>query len=229
MSVRRLSLALLTLLPLLTAGCGKPDLQEFADNYLRKNRLVGVETTDAVKFLENGGLYYDDPSDPETTRLDAHVLPLLKRIRDELKLEPLVTYRKDAPKQGRDLIIRLPASKAEQDRLQKVIDEAQAAFPGEIFQQWGHEYLALELFDQEEAAWYAESEKEDMRLADVPESVMKVAKEKLPGIEFDRAWKMPTGNYKVAGMSKAGEASNRKFRDIQIKPNGEVVEIDGAH
>lgn len=58
-------------------------------------------------------------------------------------------------------------------------------------------------------------------LADVPENVMKVAKEKLPDVAFDQAWKTRTGNYEVRGKTKSG-----KTRDIQITPSGEVVEID---
>jgi hypothetical protein len=62
---------------------------------------------------------------------------------------------------------------------------------------------------------------ENVPLANVPEPVMKVAKEKLPDVKFEQAWKTPTGNYEVRGKEKNG-----KVRDIQIKPNGEVVEID---
>ena len=58
-------------------------------------------------------------------------------------------------------------------------------------------------------------------LKDVPEPVMNVAKEKLPDVTFDQAWKTPTGNYEVRGKAKNG-----KVRDIQVKPNGDVVEVD---
>ena len=58
-------------------------------------------------------------------------------------------------------------------------------------------------------------------LTDVPEPVMKVAREKLPDVTFDQAWKTPTGNYEVRG-----KATNGKVRDIQVKPNGDVVEVD---
>lgn len=55
----------------------------------------------------------------------------------------------------------------------------------------------------------------------VPEPVMKVAKEKLPGVQFDQAWKTAGGNYEVRGKQKGG-----KVRDIQVKPDGTVVEVD---
>ena len=62
---------------------------------------------------------------------------------------------------------------------------------------------------------------ENVDLDKVPEPVMKVAKEKLPDVKFEQAWKTPNGNYEVRGKGKNG-----KVRDIQVKPDGTVVEID---
>lgn len=62
---------------------------------------------------------------------------------------------------------------------------------------------------------------ENVDLDKVPEPVMKVAKEKLPDVKFEQAWKTPDGNYEVRGKGKNG-----KVRDIQVKPDGTVVEVD---
>ena len=62
---------------------------------------------------------------------------------------------------------------------------------------------------------------ENVPLDKVPDNVMKVAKEKLPDVKFEQAWKTPNGNYEVRGKEKNG-----KVRDIQVKPDGEVVEVD---
>ena len=62
---------------------------------------------------------------------------------------------------------------------------------------------------------------ENVPLDKVPEPVMTVAKEKLPDVKFEQAWKTPNGNYEVRGKEKNG-----KVRDIQVKPDGEVVEVD---
>ena len=62
---------------------------------------------------------------------------------------------------------------------------------------------------------------ENVPLDKVPEAVMKTAKEKLPGVTFDQAWKTANGNYEVRGKAKNG-----KVRDIQVKPGGEVLEVD---
>ena len=61
----------------------------------------------------------------------------------------------------------------------------------------------------------------DLTINDVPEDVMKVAREKLPNVKFDQAWKTRKGNWEVRGKSKDG-----KVRDIQVTPKGEVVEVD---
>jgi len=58
----------------------------------------------------------------------------------------------------------------------------------------------------------------------VPESVMKVAKEKFPGVKFDTAWTEKEGDetvYEVRGKSADG-----KTRDIKVSPVGTVLEVD---
>jgi len=62
---------------------------------------------------------------------------------------------------------------------------------------------------------------ETVLLEQLPEPVMKSAKEKLPDVKFDQAWKTRNGNYEVRGKAKNG-----KVRDIQVKPDGTVVEVD---
>lgn len=66
-----------------------------------------------------------------------------------------------------------------------------------------------------------EMDGQNVPLEKVPEKVMEVAKQKLPGITFEQAWTTPKGNYEVRGRDKNG-----KVRDIQVKPTGEVVEVD---
>ncbi len=61
----------------------------------------------------------------------------------------------------------------------------------------------------------------NLPLEQVPEPVMKVAREKLPHVTFEQAWTTPSGNYEVRGKDKDG-----KVRDIQVTPSGELVEVD---
>ena len=63
-------------------------------------------------------------------------------------------------------------------------------------------------------------QKTPMELKDVPPEVMKVAREKLPGVKFDAAFKEGNGNYEVRGREKSG-----KTREIDIRPDGTVEEV----
>jgi len=61
----------------------------------------------------------------------------------------------------------------------------------------------------------------DVPLDQVPQPAMKVAKEKLPEVKFEKAWKTRSGNFEVRGKTDKG-----KVRDIQVTPTGDVVEVD---
>ena len=66
----------------------------------------------------------------------------------------------------------------------------------------------------------AKGQKTAMELKDVPPDILKVAKEKLPGVAFDAAWREPNGSYELRGKDKSG-----KVREIDIKPDGTVEEV----
>ncbi len=63
--------------------------------------------------------------------------------------------------------------------------------------------------------------KEPIALDQVPANVLKVAKDKLPDVKFERAMKKPNGDFEVIGKNKIG-----KVREIDIKPDGTVTEIE---
>ena len=63
--------------------------------------------------------------------------------------------------------------------------------------------------------------KEPISLNQVPANILKVAKEKLPDVKFERAMKKPNGDIEVIGKSRNG-----KIREIDIKPDGTVTEIE---
>jgi hypothetical protein len=58
-------------------------------------------------------------------------------------------------------------------------------------------------------------------LNEVPADVMKVARDKLPDVKFDRAWKKHNGEFEISGKNKIG-----KVREIDLKPDGTVTEIE---
>jgi hypothetical protein len=67
----------------------------------------------------------------------------------------------------------------------------------------------------------SEKKKVPVPLDQVPESVMKVAREKLADVTFERALKKPNGEYELIGKNKQG-----KVREIDITPSGDVTEIE---
>ena len=64
-------------------------------------------------------------------------------------------------------------------------------------------------------------QKSAIELKDVPPNVLKVAQEKLPDVKFERAMLKANGDYEVIGKNKTG-----KVREIDIKPDGTVTEIE---
>lgn len=61
-------------------------------------------------------------------------------------------------------------------------------------------------------------------IENVPEPVMKVAAEKLPGVKFDTAWTEKVGDKTVYEVR--GKTANGKTRDIKVSPDGTVLEVD---
>lgn len=60
-----------------------------------------------------------------------------------------------------------------------------------------------------------------IELSEVPANVMDVAKKELPGVTFDKAWKKKDGSFEVSGKDKKG-----KIREIDVKADGTVIEIE---
>jgi hypothetical protein len=58
-------------------------------------------------------------------------------------------------------------------------------------------------------------------LEEVPEPLVTKAKETLPEVKFDHARRLPNGNYEIRGKGAKG-----KVREVELKPSGEVVEIE---
>jgi hypothetical protein len=67
-----------------------------------------------------------------------------------------------------------------------------------------------------------EKKKEPVALDQVPDNVMKVARERLPDVKFDRAMKKPNGEFEVIGKTNEG-----KVKEIDITPSGQITEVEG--
>ena len=58
-------------------------------------------------------------------------------------------------------------------------------------------------------------------LEEVPEPLVTKARETLPEVKFDHARRLSNGNYEIRGKGQKG-----KVREVELKPSGEVVEIE---
>ena len=63
--------------------------------------------------------------------------------------------------------------------------------------------------------------KKALELKEVPADILKVAREKLPGVTFDSAYREPNGSYELRGRDRTG-----KVREIDIRPDGSVEELN---
>lgn len=128
------------------AGC-RQDLQDMADQHVRKDMLDKHEKLEAIPFLEQRGHFFDiDP----TTHVDRDVVvPLLKRLK-ELAPTPqwamLKPKKKDA---AYAVLIGLPKDPRLVDGMADAVQQADDNFSGFILQQWGREWLLINLIDEQ--------------------------------------------------------------------------------
>lgn len=117
-----------------------------------------LKKVDAISFIENGGLYVDDPDFGDAPFDRPHIVPLLKALRDDFGFDwtALVSREKKSPR-AYDLIARLPPG-VSRAQVESRLSEIQTDFPGEILQSWGEEWLSLDFLNAEEAAFLAEDE-----------------------------------------------------------------------
>ena len=61
-------------------------------------------------------------------------------------------------------------------------------------------------------------------LDQVPEAVMKTAREKLPDVKFDTAWKKKEDGQEVYEVR--GKTSSGKTFEVEVSPDGNVVKVE---
>ncbi len=75
------------------------------------------------------------------------------------------------------------------------------------------------------AVWRAGASKplppQTMALADVPPAFMETARRELPEVDFDEVWMKQDGTLEIRGKAKNG-----KIREVAIRPDGTVEEIE---
>jgi len=60
-----------------------------------------------------------------------------------------------------------------------------------------------------------------MRIEEVPPAFMETARRELPGVEFNEVWVKKDGTLEIRGRAKNG-----KVREVEIRPDGSVEEVE---
>jgi hypothetical protein len=130
------------------AGCsGKPDWKEVGDDNVRDGLFTTHERREAIPFFEQQGRYFD--MDDSTTVDRDVVLPLLKRLNEVAPTEQWAVIHPKQDDLAAMLVVALPSDEQTVEEMAKIVEEADANYPGFIVQQWGHEWLAMNFLDKQ--------------------------------------------------------------------------------
>jgi hypothetical protein len=131
---------------LCAGGCGN-DIQGIADQHVRADMLDKHDKREALPFFEQHGHFFDADS---TTHVDNEVVvPLLKRLQELAATEQWVMLRPEKKSSAYAVLIKLPPDPQLVDRMAEAVQDADDKFSGFILQQWGHEWLLIDLLDQQ--------------------------------------------------------------------------------
>lgn len=135
-------------------GCSESevDFNEINESRIEKSMSSGAfKQVDAIEFLQQGGLYVDDPAFDDSPIDKPLVLPLLKTLEGDFGFEWIALVNPDQ-KQGRayDIVAKIPVG-VSRTRVEKRLKELQQEFPGDILQSWGEEWFSIDFFNSEEA------------------------------------------------------------------------------
>ncbi len=143
------------LLILLVEGCGSSEptgiqeadsAPETHDAQVVSTWMPGRETTDAVEFLEGGGVYESLLTDVDIDKV--HLLPLLRRFRDEFGLTPVALL--DDPEVAFAVIVDISKLEGPKGNVVDAIEEADNDFSGLILDKWGEQWLTIDMMDETE-------------------------------------------------------------------------------
>ncbi len=133
-------------LTLCAAGCGK-DIQQIADQHVRADMLDKHDKCEALQFFDQHGQFFDAD---RTTHVDKDVVvPLLKRLKELAATEQWAMLRPEKKNSAYAVLIKLPPDPQLVDRMAEAVQDADDKFSGFILQQWGREWLLIDLVDQQ--------------------------------------------------------------------------------
>jgi hypothetical protein len=155
--LRNLAILVLLLPPLLAVGCGKDDYESDVDFRITQEWMQPGMYVDAIEYLETGG-QYDAMAMPDTASLDqTAILPFLQRLKTEFDPEQYAILVEDEPYCW-GIVVKIPEQPAQRQRFQEFLAREDAAFPGMILQEWGHEWVSLDFLNEQAAAVIREGE-----------------------------------------------------------------------
>ena len=143
---------LLAIALMVCCGCGSSAISDAAalDTQIEDQWMANREVVDAIPFLEKGGKYENLGIPGEVPIDKPHVLPLLKRIRDELSLKPVAVL--EGPQHAMAILIEIPKDPTQRKRMGNILQQTADSFPGLLMDNWGHKWLSLDFLDQQEVA-----------------------------------------------------------------------------
>lgn len=140
---------------LLLSGCSS-DIKEVADQMVANDYLKSGNHVAAIPFFEGGGHYYDQD---DSTHADHDViLPLLKRLHAAQSMNQWVVPDPQQRLRAIAVLIELPKDQAQVDALARIVEQADAQFEGMILQQWGHQWLSIDLIDKASAEFFQQAD-----------------------------------------------------------------------
>ncbi len=127
-----------------------PDLH---DAQIIEEWMPGHRLVDAVDFFADGGMFASTEVEPD---LDQELLlPLLRVLRDECKVDPVVLL--DDPEIAFAVVIDVHAADTDRSAIIDAIERVNEDYPGLIVGKWGRTWLSIDLLDQQKAAMLEES------------------------------------------------------------------------
>ncbi len=119
------------------------------DRQITEQWMQGRDVVDALEFFEKGGVYENNESEEAADIDQKYVIPLVKRLIEEHKLQVLAIVEKDAPLSAMAVIAEVPANdRAFRNKVRKTINEEADKFPGFAAQNWSHKYVSIDYFDE---------------------------------------------------------------------------------
>lgn len=118
------------------------------DSQVEEQWISGRELVRATEFFAGGGIY--ESADASRSIDQQLLVPLIERLEQEHRLEFEVIVEPSQPQLASALIAQIPTERDSRNAIRSAILQASEQFPGFLHQYWGHHWLSLDYFDEQE-------------------------------------------------------------------------------